>query len=114
MRSPREIKFRLRQEAANALLACSSPNLNLIADSPLPLLPNPKSIADAVRDSEYSQRLLAIAGEVVEGRIPIFDQAIDYGPKVAWRRDPIRGMETPIRYLRRIPYLDAAVVGDHK
>ena len=114
MRSPREIKFRLRQEAANALLSLSSPRLNLAADTPLPLLPNPDAAAKSVRDSEYAHRLLAIADQIVQGRIPIFDQVIDYGPKVSWRRDPVRGTEMPTRYFRLIPYLDPAAVGDHK
>ena len=35
MRSVREITFRMRQEAANALLLLSSPNLTLQADTEL-------------------------------------------------------------------------------
>ena len=114
MRSPREIKFRLRQEAANALLALSSPNQDLTANTPLPLLPDPGAIADAVRDSDYSRSLVQTAEETVHGRVPVFGQVIDYGPKVAWRRDPQRGIETPAAYFRRIPYLNVAAVGDHK
>jgi len=114
MRSPREIQFRLRQEAANALLALSSPNRKLRAEAPLPLLPNPSSVADALRDTDYAGQLVRIADEVLRGRIPIFDSVIDYGDQVTWRRDPLRGTETPATYFRRIPYLDLAAAGDHK
>lgn len=114
MRSPREIKFRLRQEAANALLALSSPNLNLSADTPLPLLPAPGAIANGVGNSDFARELVRTADEILQGRVPIFGQVIDYGSKVAWRRDPQRATETPAAYFRRIPYLDAAAAGDHK
>ncbi len=114
MRSAREITFRLRQEAANALLALSSPKLTLRADTPLALLPDPKTVADALRGTDYARDLIATADEVLRGRIPIFDTVIDYGDTMAWRRDPHRGTETPADYFRRIPYLDLAAAGDHK
>ena len=114
MRSPQEIRFRLRQEAANALLTLSSPNLNLAADMPLPWLPAPDAVARAVRDSEYAQDLVLTADVILQGRVPIFGQVIDYGSKLAWRRDPQCGIETPATYFRRVEYLDVAAVGDHK
>lgn len=114
MRSLPEIKFRLRQEVANALLAVSSPRLELRADLPLAILPHPTEVAGALRDSDYVRELTAIADEILCGRIPILGQVIDYGPEIAWRRDPHRGTETAAKYFRRIPYLDLAAVGDHK
>jgi len=114
MRSVREITFRMRQEAANALLSLSSPNLNLHADTPLPILPNPSKVADELRDTAYARELESLANDILHGRIPIFDRVIDYGDKIAWRRDPYRRTETAAAYFRRIPYLDLAAVGDHK
>jgi Heparinase II/III-like protein/Heparinase II/III N-terminus len=114
MRSAREIQFRLRQEAANSLLALSSPKLTLRADTPLALLPEPSAVAQALRGTNYARELMAIADEILRGRIPIFDRVIDYGEEIAWRRDPHRSIETPTRYFRRIPYLDLAAAGDHK
>ncbi len=114
MRSAREIHFRLRQEDANALLAPSSPNLHLQAETPLAILPSPDSVADALRDTDYARELVGIADGILRGRIPIFDRVIDYGQTIAWRRDPHRGIETPANYFRRIPYLDLATAGDHK
>jgi hypothetical protein len=114
MRSRQEITFRLRQEIANGLLALSSPHLKLRAESPLSILPDPNTVADALRDTEYAQNLIAIANEVLSGRIPILGQIVDYGPEIAWRKDPYRGAETPAKYFRRIPYLKLSAAGDHK
>lgn len=114
MRSAREITFRLRQEAANALLALSSPNLKLQAETPLALLPDPSAVANALRDTDYARELVVIAHGILQGRIPIFDNMIDYGDTIAWRRDPHLEAETPATYFRRIPYLDFSAIGDHK
>ena len=85
MRSLRELKFRLRQEAVNALLVLSSPNLNLNADAPLAPLPNPIVVAGVLRNTDYADRLFKSADEIVQGRVPIFDKLIDYGPVIPWR-----------------------------
>ena len=114
MRSFRELSFRLRQEAANGLLYFSPPNLKLEAVSPLAVLPVPSAVGDALRDSEYARDLVAMADEIVHGRIPVLGKLVDYGPTLAWRRDPQRGIETPGKYFRLIPYLDLATAGDHK
>lgn len=114
MRSRQEITFRLRQEAANAILAFSSPNLSFSAESPLARLPEPNAVANKLRGSEYAVELVRTADEILRGRIPIFDSFIDYGARIAWRRDPREGIETPPNYFRRVPYLDAAAAGDHK
>src|SRR5271165_7028833 len=114
MRSLRELSFRLRQEAANALFYFSSPNLKLQAPEPLAILPSPSAVAEALRDSEYARQLTQLANEIVQCRIPLFDSAFDYGSTVSWRRDPQRGIETPQKYFRQIHYLDLAASGDHK
>jgi hypothetical protein len=114
MRSRQEITFRLRQEIANGLLALSSPDPKLRADSPLEVLPNPTAVVDALQETEYARDLINAADEILLGHIPILGQIVDYGSQVAWRKDPYRGAESPARYFRRIPYLDAAAAGDHK
>jgi hypothetical protein len=114
MRSAREIQFRLRQEAANSLLALSSPKRVLHADTPLEGLPDPSAVASGLRDTDYARNLVATADEILRGHIPLFDGVVDYGDKITWRRDPHRGIETPASYFRRIPYLDLATAGDHK
>jgi len=114
MRSPREIAFRLRQEAANALLAQTSPNFALAAECPLAILPNPNIIANVLRGTSYAPELISTAGEILQGRIPIFNTVMEYGPTIAWRRDPRSGIESTTDYFRRIPYLDVTAAGDHK
>jgi hypothetical protein len=114
MRSFRELSFRLRQEAANALLYFSPQNLKLQATTPLDVLPQPSGIAAALCGSDNARELTELANEVLQGRIPLFGRAVDYGPSIAWRRDPQRGIETPQKYFRLVPYLDLAAAGDHK
>ena len=114
MRSFRELSFRLRQEAANALLYFSPPNLKLQAAAPLDVLPQPSAVSEALRDTDYARDLVRLADEIVQGRIPLFGNVVDYGTTVAWRRDPQRGSETPQKYFRQIPYLEVAASGDHK
>ncbi len=114
MRSFRELSFRIRQELANAALYASTPNLQLQSPAPLAFLPDPALVGQALRNTAYALELTRIADEIVQGRIPIFDQVIDYGTAIAWRKDLQRGIETPQRYFRRIPYLDPSAAGDHK
>ena len=114
MRSFRELSFRFRQEAANALLYFSPQNLNLQATAPLDVLPSPSAIATALSGSDEARELTVLADEVLRGRIPLFGTLVDYGPSIAWRRDPHRGIETPQTYFRRISYLDLEAAGDHK
>src|SRR5271167_1900705 len=98
MRSFRELSFRFRQEAANALLYFSPQNLNLQATAPLDVLPSPSAIATAQSGSDEARELTVLADEVLRGRIPLFGTLVDYGPSIAWRRDPHRGIETPQTY----------------
>ena len=114
MRSFRELSFRLRQEAANALLYFSPPNLTLQAAAPLDVLPQPSAVSEALRNTDYARELVNLADEIVEGRIPLFGNVVEYGATVAWRCDPQRGIETPQKYFRSIPYLELAAAGDHK
>jgi hypothetical protein len=115
MRSFQEVSFRLRQEAANAVLYAFQPRKRrLQATSPLAILPQPRIVAEAVGDGAYRTELLALADQILRGKISIFGSVIDYGARVSWRRDPVRGTETPLKYFRSIPYLNLTLAGDHK
>ncbi len=115
MRSPKEISFRLKQEVANIVLLLAPPRRNLRAVSPLDGLPSPASVGDAVRKTPpYAVELVELADKILRGRVPIFATEINYGPMMAWQRDPLRGIEAPRRYFRFVPYLDPEVSGDHK
>lgn len=86
MRSPAEILFRLRQETLNLGIFWRPPRWRggKVFRLALPALP------------------------------PVTEMVPDFRPPVAWRRDPDSGVESPLRYFRLIPYLDAARAGDHK
>ncbi len=115
MRSFQELSFRLRQEAANAFFYAAPPrHQDLAAASPLALLPVPRLVADTLRQTAYEAELVRLADEVLLGKFPILGRDVEYGAAIAWRRDPLRGIETPLKYFRLIPFLDLAAVGDHK
>jgi len=116
LRTLSEIRFRLRQEAANAWMYVRPPRLPRdLPDRPrLDCLPDPAATADAIRNTPWSSELLKRADEILAQRTPLFGYTIDTGPVTQWRRDPIGGRETPPDYFRRIPFLDTSRAGDHK
>jgi len=116
LRSPTEIAFRLRQELRNGLMAVRAPRLppRVTAPSPLCQLPDPASVAAAVRGTPFADSVLQNAEAVLAHRFPLLGLTIDTGPEIRWRRDYASGTESGVGYFRTIPYLDAARVGDHK
>ena len=115
MRSPAEIRFRLRQEVANAILWAFPPSGGVPdVASPLTGLPDPAGIAAVLKGTAWADGAIALADQIVEGHVPMFGTCVETGPDPAWRRDYRSGIETRPVFFRRIPYLDAAKVGDHK
>lgn len=115
MRSAAEIRFRLRQEAANLALRCAAPGLR--KDAPpgaLACLPDPNEVASRLRGTAYRDRVRALAERILTHRFPVLGFEIETGPRIRWRRDALSGVETSPLYFRRIPYLDPARAGDHK
>jgi hypothetical protein len=58
--------------------------------------------------------MVDLADQIQRHRFPILAGTVDAGPDIRWRRDYLRGIETGLRYFRRIPYLDTRRAGDHK
>jgi hypothetical protein len=114
MRSPVEIAWRLRQEAANLWLLLRPPQAPLIPYAPLSPLPAPEALAARLRGSAFLAELDQLARRILSHRFPLLGLEIQTGSEIAWRRDYVRGIETPKRYFRRIPYLDPGRAGDHK
>ena len=114
MRSAAEIRFRLRQEIANAFLLMRPPSASIEATAPLPAFANPAEAARSVEGTQLESDMIGLAGRILSGQLPVLGTAIDTGPRIAWRRDYERLIETPPAYFRRIPYLDVARAGDHK
>lgn len=114
MRSAREIRFRLSQQAENLWLYAFPPQLSRKAVvAPLPL-PAPEGVSNILRGNAYATELELNAQKILAHRLPLFGGAVQVGPEIAWRKDYINGQITPPDYFRFIPYLDFAKAGDHK
>ena len=113
MRSPAEIKFRLRQESANLYLLLAQPAFTGPAPNHL-ALPDPRACAAALRGSAFESALLATAQSILAHRIPLLGTTLDIGPHIDWRRDHAHNKTSAVQYFRLVPYLNFAAVGDHK
>jgi len=114
VRSAREIGFRLRQEAANAWLAVRPSAPRADVRPPLAGLPDPHPTLERLRGTRFAAEVERLAEDILAHRFPLFGREVPTGPQIRWRRDPLRGLETPPRYFRWIPYLDCERAGDHK
>ena len=115
MRSPAEIKFRLRQEAANLYLAVAEPQCEVEIPACLPpLLPDPKKTAVALRGSLFEFTVLANAKNILTHRFPLLGITVETGPNIEWRRDYAHQKTSEAKYFRLVRYLNFAAVGDHK
>ena len=117
MRSAAEIRFRLRQEAVNLGAWFSPPDLPrgfAEPPSPLPGLPDPAAVARLLRGSTFALEVESIAEEALKGRYTLFGTLQECGSSPQWRRDMVSGKSSGTPYFRRVPYLNGAIVGDHK
>jgi len=114
LRSPREIAFRIKQEAANIWLAIAKPAISVAQDSPLDSLPQPGPIVEKLRGTAYAAEIERLARTILQGRFPILGVEIETGPDIKWRRDYVNKIDSGAAYFRLIPHLDSARVGDHK
>lgn len=112
MRTRAEIVFRLRQEAANLALYLRPPR-QAPPFQPMPL-PAPAAVASRLRSTPFAAELVALAEQILDGRVPLLGYEIRLGREIHWRRDSIHDRETPPAYFRRIRYLDFTRAGDHK
>lgn len=110
LRSPREIAFRLRQEAANALLALFPPAPDLAVPSPLPGLPDPFPLGDQLQVIDIE----GLADAILAHRFPLLGLQIEPNGEIPWRSDVIHGKTSEAKYFRAVPYLNFDAVGDHK
>ena len=113
-RSPREIAFRLGQEADNLALFARPPALPDDAGKASAPFPGPEAAVEALRGTPAAETITTWAGRILQHRFPLLGTEIETGPEIRWRRDYVSGKETPAAYFRTIPYLDPARAGDHK
>jgi hypothetical protein len=116
VRSAEEIRFRLRQELANARLFVAPPSLarKTGAAARLAVLADPQTIVAHLRGGRLAREIEALAESICGHRFPILGYELETGGEIRWRRDYIHGVESDLRYFRRIPYLNPALAGDHK
>ena len=108
MRSPKEIRFRLRQELGNLAMLAMPPRAAERLPKPFELPAAPP------RGTAYASEVAALADSVLAHRFPLLGVSIETGPEIDWRRDYLHGISSGTRYFRRVPYLDFGQVGDHK
>src|SRR6266567_266727 len=114
MRSAQEIAYRLRQELKNVvLLLRPPPNPGELGQAPAALQYCGAAVA-VLRGTEFAKEVCRTADEIRRHRFPLLGLTLDTGPQIHWRRDYVNGKESGTEYFRRVPYLDAGRVGDHK
>jgi hypothetical protein len=114
VRSLREIRFRLRQELVNAARRWIPPRPRGLRAAPGAVLPAPGATLARLRGTAFAAEVERLAEEILAHRFRLLGLEVDLGEEIRWRRDPVRGLETPACYFRRIPYLDCGRAGDHK
>jgi hypothetical protein len=113
-RNPRELAFRLQQALANLRIWAVPPSVSkefFPADLDLP---KPERIREQLKNSPFRDKLVSLADEIVQHRLPMLGRTVDTGPHIQWRRDYIHDKTSDTRYFRFIPYLNFEEVGDHK
>src|SRR5262245_41334849 len=66
-------------------------------------------------DPPGSQRVLEIATQALDDRFDLLGyRDLSFGTPIDWHYDPVLGVRAPRAHWSRIPYLDPAIVGDHK
>ena len=113
-RSPREIAFRLRQEAANLRYLAFPPRCPEFAYRSLSTLPDPAAVIAGLQSTAFAREVEQTAESVLAHRIPLLGFCPQFEQAIPWRRDFVSGRDSGLNFFRRIPYLDSAIVGDHK
>lgn len=116
LKNPAELRSRLEQEIYNYQMLRLPPKLPRPFDAaaPLPLLPRPDAVAQALRDTPFAAEIRDLAARIRRRDIPLLGTSLQVGREIRWRKDLLSGLETGTDYFRRVPYLDAARAGDHK
>ena len=66
-------------------------------------------------DRPGRDRVIELADKILAGHVKLLGyEDVPIGVKPDWHRDPFLGVRAPLAHWSRIPFLDPAVVGDHK
>nr|MCU0636293.1 hypothetical protein [Gemmatimonadaceae bacterium] len=75
----------------------------------------PDDDALAALDEQLVRALLERADDAAQGRFALFGGPTHHhGLAPDWQRDPESGLRAPLVHWTEVPYLDPAIVGDHK
>ena len=77
-------------------------------------MPEPAEVIRALRSTAYAAQVRELAAAVRTHDFPLLGIRIMTEREIRWRKDYVSGIESRLAYFRRIPYLDAEHVGDHK
>ena len=88
--------------------------MQAVAEPPLTILPNPRSVTETVRGTPVAGEIERLATDILEHRFSLLRITTATGPTIEWRRDYLNRISSDAAYFRRIPYLSVAHVGDHK
>jgi hypothetical protein len=114
VRSLKEIRFRVAQEAGDLAMFALPPTLPPGEHPTARPFADPARVAETLRGTAYAAQVLLLAEGLLEHRFPLLGLTIETGPDIDWRRDYANGVSTGTAYFRTVPYLDFARVGDHK
>lgn len=114
VRSPGEIAFRARQELANLVMFLRRPRAPAAVSAPRPLLPDLATVIPRLKGTEYAATVEHLAKDVCQHRFALLGTTLEPGPRIKWRRDHELGVESSLRYFRRVSYLDRSKAGDFK
>ncbi len=87
------------------------------APSPLPGLVDTAATAVILRDNcpAAADAIIARAERITAGRFDLLGyRDLSFGTPIDWHQDPVADRRAPLVHWSRVPYLDTAVVGDHK
>ena len=107
-----ELCLTAQQEIGNAWFAARPPRLAGDATRRVVLLPDPDPALDRVRRSGFGDEIVRLAELALVGVYQLFGHTMELGTPPHWRREIVHGQELPLDYFRRVPFLDAASVGD--
>lgn len=126
--SPSEIAFRLSEKARFRMERRGSrPQIEITRDYhglkdryiPIQLFPftrDKEAVCGMWREvfPESAEGEIALADGILDNRIPVFSETVDYGDKVDWHLDPVSGTKSPLIFYRDIDTFNTSVVGDPK
>ena len=113
-RSSREIVFRASQEFSNLAMFLKAPSPGVESTGPLVGLPDPRTVVAELAHTPYAYEVERLAQEIIAHRFPLLGLTVSTGVHIDWRKDYPNDKTSPLRYMKRVPYLDFEQVGDHK